>query len=195
MLITTALLSGPAAVLSAAQPAVPIANNPVSTDRPARRAAISLFAEESATEARRPPIVGDPLSVWGRGGGWCGPRAVVATVVPPPSGLGTACRVAAGADAAGAGGLRPRGLGEARTARPGSRRVRVGQARVRVRPGTVRERAARPPILSTSSQVPVPTEKLASSARTRPRRLPADIFCRSFTKRSSDTGPVPLVMP
>ena len=40
--------------------------------------------------------------------------------------------------------------------------------------------------------MPGESKKLASSARTRPRRLPADIFCRSFTKRCSDRGSVPL---
>src|SRR5450755_1063304 len=142
VLITTALLSGPAAVLSAAQPTVPIANNRTSTDRRAQRAAISLFAQESAT----------------------------------------------GPGVAGAGALKPPGTRRSANRSTGSRPVRLGQARVRVRPGTVRERAQRPRILSTSSQVPAPTKNSRLAARTRPRRLPADIFCRSFTKRSLDAG-------
>src|SRR5450755_4727675 len=151
----------PRLFLSAAQPTVPIANNRTSTDRRARRAAISLFAQESAgigDRARHPAIVGDPVSVWGRGRLVWPARAVVAT------GCAATERSWAPLLRWRPGPVRWRRGFEApetpRTANrsTGSRPVRFGQARVRVRPGTVRERAERPRILSTSSQVPAPTK-------------------------------------
>ena len=129
------------------------------------------------------------IGVGSRGPGWCGPaRAVIATGCAATERSRHSLSGGGRVRCAGAGALKPRG-----TRRSANRSTGLStcspwpsaSSSPRARSASAAER---PQILSTSSQVPAPTEKLASSARTGPRRLPADISCHSFTKRSSDAG-------